>query len=59
VFPVASFVPKNLVICAQKTEFVRDKSQLFCTEELKRSEVSPARIKQNNKKIVPIVTCNP
>jgi hypothetical protein len=47
------------VIGAQKTEFVKDRNQLFCTEEVNRSEVSPARIKQNNKKMVPIVTCNP
>jgi hypothetical protein len=40
-------------------ELVSDNNQTFCAEELKRNEVRPARIKQNNKKIVPIVTCNP
>jgi len=54
-----AFVPKNFVIRVQKIELVRDKNQTFCAEELKRNEVRAARIKQNNKKMVPIVTCNP
>ena len=58
-FPVKALVPKNWVMRAHKTEFVRDKNQRLGAEELKRSEVRPARIKQNNKKIVPIVTCKP
>jgi len=55
-FSKINFVPKILLICNQRFVFVSDMNQLLISEELKRSAVSTARIKQNNKNIVPIVT---